>query len=137
MPRITGREGVQVRLKSLTDENAVRRVGSALFAGGELIRGEAHAMISEGAVSGKGHIASLPREPPNRDTGVLQAHLEVTQPAPLKVEFSSNGPAAVELEFGTSKMAERPYMRPATARKRKEVVALVRRAVTAATKSKS
>lgn len=173
MPRITGREGVQVRLKSLIDEASVRRVGAALFAGGELIRGEASHMITEGAVSGKNHVPSNPGQAPHNDTGTLVSHIETTQPAPLKVEVSSNAPAAVILEFGgtihhpggtpyfigkdgmavfVSKsgqgayhhlpvtkphnitIAERPYMRPATARKRKEVVALVRRAVTAATK---
>lgn len=134
MPRITGREGVQIRLKSLTDEAAVRRVGSALFAGGELIRGEASHMITEGAVSGRNHIPSLPGNPPLEDTGTLRTHIETTQPAPLKVEVSSNAPYAAVLEFGGSNVAERPYMRPATARKRKEVVALVRRAVTEATK---
>jgi HK97 gp10 family phage protein len=134
VPRITGREGVQVRLNGLTDQKAVQRVGSALFAGGELIRGEASHMITEGAVSGRGHIPSLPGDPPNEDTGVLRTHIETTQPAPLKVEVSSNAPYSAALEFGSSKMAERPYMRPATARKRKEVVALVRRAVTAVTK---
>lgn len=134
MPRITGADGVQLRLKGMVDQNAVRRVGAALFAGGELIRGEASHMITEGAVSGKGHVPSLPGEPPNEDTGVLRSHIETTQPGPLKVEVSSNAPYAAALEFGTSKMAERPYMRPATARKRKEVVALVRKAVTTATK---
>jgi HK97 gp10 family phage protein len=134
VPRITGREGVQVRLNGLTDENAVRRVGGALFAGGELIRGEASHMLTEGAVSGKGHVPSLPGEPPNEDTGTLRTHIETTQPGPLKVEVSSNAPYSAALEFGSSTISERPFMRPATARKRKEVVALVRRAVTAATK---
>lgn len=92
-------------------------------------------MITEGAVSGRGHIASLPGQPPKNDTGTLVAHLETTQPAPLRAEVSSNAPYAAALEFGSSKMAERPYMRPATARKRKEVVALVRAAVNDAIKA--
>jgi HK97 gp10 family phage protein len=47
----------------------------------------------------------------------------------MTVEVSANAPYAAALEFGTSKMAERPYMRPAVARKRKEAIALVRKAV--------
>jgi hypothetical protein len=35
MPRITGREGVTMRLKGMVSEDAVRKVGAALFAGGE------------------------------------------------------------------------------------------------------
>lgn len=128
MVRITGRERVTARLKGAAGERLVREVGQALFAGGEIIRAEAHRSISEGAVSGKHHQPSLPGEPPNRDTGVLQAHIETTQPAPLRVEVSSNAPYAVPLEAGTSKMLPRPYMAPATRRKKKEVVALVRQA---------
>jgi HK97 gp10 family phage protein len=135
MPRITGAQGVTVHLNRIASEETVRKVGAALLAGAEEIRAEAFAMISEGSVSGRGHIASLPGEPPNRDSGVLQAHLESVQTAPLAAEVSSNAPYAVALEFGTSKMAERPYMRPATNRKRKDVVALVRRAVNEAIKS--
>lgn len=135
MPRITGTQGVAIRLSRITDENMVRKVGQALFAGGELIRAEAFHMISEGSVSGKGHIASLPGEAPNRDSGVLQAHIEAVQTGPLSAEVSSNAPYASALEFGTSKMAERPYMRPATQRKRKDVVAGVRASVSQAIKS--
>jgi HK97 gp10 family phage protein len=52
----------------------------------------------------------------------------------LRVEVSSNAPYAVELEFGTSKMAARPYMGPATQRKKKEVIELVRGAINEAVK---
>jgi HK97 gp10 family phage protein len=135
MPRITGREGVTMRLKGMVSEDAIRKVGAALFAGGEEIRAEASHMITDGAVSGKGHVPSLPGEPPNEDTGVLRTHIETTQVAPLKVEVSSNAPYAAALEFGTSKMGERPYMGPATARKRDAVVDLVRSAVNAAVKA--
>jgi HK97 gp10 family phage protein len=134
MPRITGREGVQLRLQGLSGERAISLVGQALFAGGEEIRAEASHMITEGAVSGKNHVPSLPGQPPNEDTGTLRIHIENAQVAPLRVEVSSNAPYAAALEFGTSRMAERPYMRPATARKRKDVVELVRRAVDQASK---
>lgn len=134
MPRITGREKVSARLQGAAGQEVVRQVGQALFAGGELIRAEAHRSISEGAVSGRYHIPSAPGEPPNRDTGVLQAHIETTQPAPLRVEVSSNAPYAVPLEAGSSKILPRPYMAPATRRKKKEVVALVHKAANRAFK---
>lgn len=134
MPRISGRERVVARLQGAAGERAIREVGLALYAGGELIRAEAAHLITEGAVSGKGHVPSKPGEPPNEDTGVLRTHIETTQPAPLRGEVSSNAPHAVPLEAGTSKMAPRPYMAPATRRKRKEVVEGVVAAVNRAIK---
>lgn len=135
MPRITGADKVTMRLQTIGPE-VVRNVGTALFAGGEVIRAEAAHLITEGAVSGRNHVPSLPGEPPNEDTGVLRTNIETTQPAPLRVEISSNAPYAAALEFGTSRMAERPYMRPATRAKKNEVIDLVRQAVDRATKGK-
>lgn len=134
MAKITGRERVVARLNGAIGEKAIRFVGQALYAGGDMIRAEAVHLITAGSVSGKNHVPSAPGEPPNRDTGVLDTHIETTQVAPLKVEVSSNAPYAVALEAGTSKMAARPYMGPAVRAKRKEVIALVRQAVTQATK---
>lgn len=134
MPKITGRERAQAHLDGLAGQKVVTKVGQALFAGGELIRAEAAHLITQGAVSGKNHVPSQPGQPPNEDTGVLRTHIETAQLAPLHVEVSSNAPYAVALETGTSRMAERPYMGPAARNKRKEVVALVQRAVNAASK---
>lgn len=134
MARITGQDRAASRLKSLSGAKLVREVGAALFAGGELIRAEAAHLITEGAVSGKSHVPSLPGQPPNEDTGTLRTHIETAQVAPLRVEVSSNARYAVALEAGTSKMAERPYMGPATRNKRKEVIGLVTQAVNRATK---
>jgi HK97 gp10 family phage protein len=134
MPKITGRERAQAHLNGIAGQKLVARVGQALFAGGELIRTEAAHLITEGAVSGKNHVPSLPGQPPNEDTGTLRNNIETAQVAPLRVEVSSNAPYAVALEAGTSKMGERPYMGPASRRKRKEVVQLVQRAVNEAVK---
>ncbi|KPH66063.1 HK97 gp10 family phage protein [Novosphingobium sp. ST904] len=107
----------------------VREVGKALFAAGEMIQVEAQISITAGAVSGKKHVPSAPGQAPNNDTGTLAGNIETNQTAPLVVEVSSNAPYAGDLEFGTSKMAARPYMAPARDAKRKEVEQLVRRAV--------
>ena len=93
-------------------------VGRALYAAGDLIATEAHISITRGSASGrkKGkhkHVPSKPGEPPNNDTGVLARGIETVQLAPLVVEVSSNAPYSNALEFGTSKMAARPFMRPA------------------------
>jgi len=134
MPRVTGREQARAHISGMGGAKVVEKVGAALFAAGELIRAEAAHLITEGSISGKFHVPSLPGEPPNEDTGVLRTNIETVQVAPLRVEVSSNAPYAVALETGTSKMAERPYMGPASRNKRKDVVALVRAAVNEATK---
>lgn len=129
MPRISGSKEFSGRLRAMAGREKVEEVGKALVAGGEMIDAEASHLITQGEVSGKFHVPSKPGEPPNEDTGILRTNIEVHQVAPLRVQVSSNAPYAAALEFGTSKMAERPYMRPATERKRKEVVALVEAAV--------
>ncbi|MBI1682384.1 HK97-gp10 family putative phage morphogenesis protein [Caulobacter hibisci] len=126
---MTGAKAHAARLKRIQGEEMVREVGKALFAAGNMIEVEAEISITAGSVSGAGHIPSKPGSPPNRDTGVLDGNIETTLVEPLKVEISSNAPYSAALEFGTSKMAARPYMRPAAQKKKAEAVELVRRAV--------
>lgn len=136
MPRVRGRETVQLRLERATSKQAIENVGRALYWGADQIKSEAKHLITEGSVSGKNHVRSLPGEPPNRDTGVLDSNIEAVQTAPLRAEASSNAPYAVPLEAGTSKMEARPYMGPATRNKRKEIVEKVVEAVNQNTRSK-
>lgn len=127
--RLIGARAHANRLKKLTGETMVREVGKALFAAGEMIQVEAQISITAGAVSGKNHKPSAPGEPPNNDTGDLAGKIETKQVAPLIVEVSSNSDHAAPMEFGTSKVAARPYMAPARDKKRKEATQLVRKAV--------
>lgn len=132
MPKITGVEKAKRRIESLAGREKIELVGQALFAGGEMIKAEAARSITEGAVSGKNHVPSKPGEPPNEDTGTLRRNITVTQVGPLHVRVASNAPYSAYLEFGTSKMAARPFMGPAARAKKKEVVALVRGAISKA-----
>ena len=66
---------------------------------------DAQTSITEGAVSGAGHIPSDPGEAPNNDTGVLANNIETLETGPLKVTVSSNAPYAAALEFGSSREA--------------------------------
>lgn len=136
MPKISGDKAAKKRLDGMAGQQKVELVGRALFVGGDMIKAEASRSITEGAVSGKNHVPSLPGEAPNEDTGHLRTNIEVTQVAPLRVEVSSNARYAAALEFGTSKMAARPYMGPAARRKRKEVVTVVTKAIDAAVSKK-
>lgn len=132
MVKITGDDRFRRRLQRVRSAATQRSLGAALFAGGQLVQVEAQLSITRGAVSGRLHAPSLPGEPPNQDTGVLANNIETAQISPQLVEVSSSAPYSAHLEFGTSKMAERPFMRPALAKKKREVAALIARALSAA-----
>lgn len=106
------------RLKKLQSDEVVRLANQVIYEGADDIRAEAFRMISAGSVSGAGHVASLPGQAPNRDTGTLQANLTVSQKDILQAQVRSDAPYAAALEFGTSKMGARPYMRPARDKKK-------------------
>lgn len=129
MARVIGAKAHAARLRRLTGERMINQVSAALLTAGEMIEKEAEISITAGSITGLHHVPSKPGEPPNNDAGDLVRGIETVLVAPLKVEVSSNAPHAAALEFGTSKMVERPYLRPATQKKRKEAVELVRRAV--------
>jgi HK97 gp10 family phage protein len=127
--KVTGAKAHAARLKRLTGPESVRLIGRALFVGGDLLKATAQQSITEGAVSGKGHVASAPGEAPNNDTGDLANNIENVQTGPLSVEVSSNSRHALPLERGTSKMEARPSMGPAAHKTRPEIVRIVTSAV--------
>ena len=120
-----GRKAHIARLKRLSGPAMERELGKALFAGGERVQVAAQISITEGAVSGRNHTPSLPGEAPNQNTGHLGGAIETIQKLPLLVEVSSNAEYAASLEFGTSKMAARPYMAPASRKERPAVEKLI------------
>lgn len=116
------------RLKRMRNTEEIVK---ALYVAGHAIEIEAERSIVDGSVSGKEHVPSLPGQPPNADTRFLDTNIETTIEArsPPTVHVTSHAPYSAFLEFGTSKMAERPFMRPASEKKRGEAVATVRKAV--------
>ena len=118
------------RLRSMASDTA-QEVLRKLYVAGRLIETDAERSITAGSVSGAGHVPSAPNSPPNRDTGLLDGSIETEIRAqnPPTVAVTSRAPYAAALEYGTSKMAPRPYMRPATERNRDEVTRLVGEAV--------
>jgi len=107
-----GRDAFNKKLARLSGAEVVKAAGRVVYVGADMIRAHAFREISRGSVSGKGHIPSRPGQFPNRDTGVLQGGLEVSRVDAVTAEVRSTAPYAAPLEFGTSKMAARPYMRP-------------------------
>lgn len=129
MVKIHGMKSHKARLRRIKGGAMVREVGKAIFASADYLTTEAALSITAGAVSGAGHVPSLPGFPPNEDTGTLSRSIRTERTGPLKAESSANAPYAAALEFGTSKMAERPYMRPAAQKTRKQAQGLVSAAV--------
>ncbi|WP_218000326.1 HK97 gp10 family phage protein [Sphingomonas soli] len=125
---LRGHKAHIARLKKLSGAGPTRFVGAALFEGGERIQTTAQILITTGAVSGKGHVASLPGEAPNNDMGDLANGIETVQKAPLLVEVSSNSDHAM-IEFDWGNTAARPHIRPARDAERPGIVKLVERAM--------
>lgn len=124
------RRSIDVQLG--TAEAAVVQDVAAIMQGvGEIVQVLAQISITDGSISSKGHIASLPGQPPNNDTGFLANNIEVTQPEPLHVRVSSNAPYSAALEYGSSKMAARPFMAPAIGEATPEIQKVVAAAVSA------
>lgn len=101
----------------------IAEVDRVLFHRAEKVAVDAQLSISRGAVSGKGHVPSRPGEPPRNDSGVLAGGIEAVRVGPLRVRVQSTAPYSAELEYGTSRMSERPFMRPARDRNRAPVKA--------------
>lgn len=115
------------RLQKLGSRDMAKAAARGLYRAGQLIEAEAERSITEGAVSGEFHVPSLPGQPPNEDTGALrrsiETHIRAEGKSPV-VEVAAGGPSAPyapHLEYGTSKMAARPFMRPATDKHRADV----------------
>lgn len=107
-----------------------REIMDAVVQGAELIKEEVVNSILDGAVSGPGHVPSLPGEPPNADTHELDQSMRVEKnESKLSAKVVSDSEKAVPLEFGTENMEERPHMRPAAQKKRPEARRLIAAAV--------
>lgn len=131
------RDTIRKSMQRFKDRMFIIAVNSALYECADAVRAEAFQSISRGSASGKGHKPSPAGEPPNRDTGHLQANLETSQPKPMTARVTSKAEYAAALEFGTSNMAARPYMRPARDKVRPRAVKILRRRVKDATKRRN
>lgn len=129
MVKIVGQKAHKARLKRIRGPAMAREVGKAVVVAADLIKVDAQISISEGSVSGKGHVPSAPGLPPNQDTGHLADNITARRTGLTEAEVSSNAEYSAALEFGTSRMAARPFMQPATEKNRKKATALVLAAV--------
>lgn len=134
MAKISGDKRFSKRLRSLSGHALVEEISREVFVAADKIRAEAQASIARGSVQGKGHQPSKPGTPPNLDTGVLTAGIVAHPVSPLRAVVESTAVYAAAQEFGHDfgggrVLPERPYMRPAAKKVRKEYQVDVARAV--------
>ena len=113
--KITGDRRHRQRIQRLKGQALVSELGKRVKAAGFQLEGEAAYLITKGSIQGKGHIPSKPGEPPNKDTGFLIERTKYRPTGVLSGVVESDAPYSVVLEFGGSKVEERPFMRPAAA----------------------
>lgn len=83
-------------------------------------QGKAQQSILRGSKTGRiykrgagTHRASAPGEAPANDLGFLAANIKVDMTGKFQSNVRSLAPYSVHLEYGTQKMAARPFLRPA------------------------
>lgn len=105
-----------------------------LVRGGNVVRNTMIDLITHSQKSGRvyrrrgvEHQASAPGEPPANDLGDLVRSIEPPRPnaSALAVTVRVTAAHARPLEYGTTKMAARPFARPATIASEDEVRAVV------------
>lgn len=131
MVAMSSTRGYQVhrnRLKRMA--NIKEPVIRALADAGEAVREDAQRSIVAGSVSGPGHVPSAPGSPPNADTHNLDLGIDVRiNPSGLTVSVVSTAPYSAALEFGTSRISARPFLRPALQRNKNRLLMGVANAV--------
>lgn len=123
MIRITDNHGP--RLARLSPARVRAALADQLQDHASAIAEDAAFSIRDGAISGAGHIASLPGEPPNADTHDLGQSIHPGELAETPDEIRASVIADSDhawIERGGANMEPRPYMAPAVERNRGSTV---------------
>ncbi len=123
MIRVTDNHGP--RLDRVTPLRVVPALGEELLYGAEIIAADAKFSILDGAISGPGHIPSLPGQPPNADTHDLDQSIHVGElietPGEVKTSVIADSDHAW-IERGGANLEPRPYLEPATEGRRHDIM---------------
>lgn len=123
----------RVRFDGSTPDDIRQRVYAALDAAAIVIQQEAKTVLSRAGTgvwySGQPARSSAPGEPPVAQTGTLRRSVQIDRTEnkgrmPF-VRVGTNLEYGPYLEFGTSRMAPRPWLRPAVAASRPRVRAIM------------
>ena len=113
--------GDVVRRLSALQGDIEREVSAAVRTTAQMIRSDAIRSIKSHQSSGNTykrgnvtHTASAPGNPPNQDRGQLARNIRVELHDDLTATVGSYADYSESLEFGTSRMAARPFMTPAS-----------------------
>ena len=112
MAKITGAEAHLKRVRKMT-AGMRQEAGKLVLVLADLHATEAALLVTNGAVSGKNHVASSPGEAPNADTHTLDRSIHAERTGLLKAQSIADAPYAAKLELGDGALVERPFMRPA------------------------
>jgi HK97 gp10 family phage protein len=105
-----------------------------IAASGQMVMNEAKQSVQSHGSSGRTytkynpkriHTASAANKTPNSDTGYLASNIYLKVDADkMGCSIESRAAYSKYLEFGTSKMTERPFLQPALESKRKKIKAM-------------
>ena len=133
MTRVSTRVVRKKRMLDKYEKGALNGIRRAVALGAVNVQREAVKSIQEGGKSGvvyqkynprRVHQASAAGEPPASDTGLLASNISLDiDPDGLGASVDSRADYSSFLEFGTSKMAARPFMQPALEVNRKKIKA--------------
>ena len=124
----------KIRKRLLNDVK--KNVSANVFRAVNLVRNTAVESIARGAKTGtlykkynpnRTHRASAPNQPPATDTGFLVQNIVPDISVGKDVvegTIVSQAPYSAFLEFGTSKMAPRPFLQPALEQNRRKIKSL-------------
>lgn len=135
---VKGMDELQRNFKQLADKYG-KAVAHATVQGGQLVRTTAIQSIQQQSNGnevtryrlGGGsyqHIASKPGDPPNTDTGALVRSINV-EIRPDATYVGTSIKYAPYLEFGTARMAERPWLNPALENNKARITRMIRQAM--------
>jgi HK97 gp10 family phage protein len=110
---IQGAASKLIRKITLDVEGTIKRSMAGSKSGKQYARGAALTKAGKPVKRRRYHRASAPGESPAVDTGNLINSIRSQFPTPLKGVLNIGAAYASFLEFGTRKMAARPYVRPA------------------------
>lgn len=119
--RLEGADALRAALSNMSDEVRAE-VSKAVVGTAMELRADVIKRVQQGPASGRTyqkygprrvHTASAPGQPPMSDTGLLASRIVFDREGDLTATVGSPLAYAVFLEYGTSRMAARPFFRPA------------------------
>jgi len=120
--RTVGLDDHILKVRSLAEDTEPAAIMYMLQMG-ELVRQDIMASIANGTIRGPGHVPSRPGDPPKGDTGRLELSVDVVlRRSEKSVIVVARAPHAAAMEFGTSNVLARPFMRPAMRRHKSKIV---------------